>query len=48
MGWKLALVAIAVASILWATGFDFRGAKDSAVGLANSAAETVTGADFRS
>lgn len=44
----MTLAAGAIAATLWATGFDFRGARDSAIGIADSAAETVTAADFRS
>jgi hypothetical protein len=48
MLWKMALAAIAGLALLWAAGFDFRGAKGSMIGMADSAAESLTGSKFRS
>ena len=48
MLWKMALVAVGILAILWATGFDFQGAKASITGLAQDNAESATGGSLRS
>jgi hypothetical protein len=47
MLWKMALVAVGILAILWAAGFDFRGAKDGITGLAQNNAESTTGSGLR-
>ena len=47
MLWRMALAAIAGLALLWAAGFDFRGAKGAMIGMADSAAESFTGSKFR-
>ena len=44
----MALAAIGVVAILWAIGFDFAGAKRTALGTAENAAESFTGGEHRS
>ena len=46
MFWKMVLAAICLLAILWATGFDLQGAKDSVTGAAQNNAESLTGSDL--